>query len=192
MTNIDLGRPLQGDVVDLILDDHRRFEALLRDLRDSSQDRDAVRHAFASLHVAHAEAEEKHVYPKLKRKHAVGEHEAEHGVEEHAEGNEALLKVLELKGTDTQAFEDAVEKLAELVNHHITEEELTILNPAREDVGAQARAELGALFVEERNAQIDADCGRLENVRRIVAEARRKGLLDDDEDDDDESDDGED
>src|ERR687897_320897 len=119
-TNIDLGRPVQGDVVDLILDDHRRFEALLRDLRDSSQDRDAVRYAFAALHVAHAEAEEKYVYPKLRNKHAVGEHEAEHGVEEHAEGNEALLAVLELKGTDTQAFEDAVEKLAELVNHHIT------------------------------------------------------------------------
>ncbi|GAB6984943.1 hemerythrin domain-containing protein [Nocardioides pyridinolyticus] len=183
-TNIDLGRPVQGDVVDLILDDHRRFEALLRDLRDSSQDRDAVRHAFATLHVAHAEAEEKYVYPKLKRKRAVGEEEADHGVEEHAEGNEALLKVLELKGTDTQAFEDAVEKLAELVNHHITEEELTILNPAREDVGPQVRADLGQQFVEERNRQIDADCGQIENVRRLVAEARREGLLDDDEDED--------
>jgi hypothetical protein len=183
MTNIDLGRPLQGDVVDLILDDHRRFEALLRDLRDSSQDRDAVRRAFAALHVAHAEAEEKHVYPQLKRKNAVDDDEADHGVEEHAEGNEALLGVLELKGTDTQAFEDAVEELARLVNHHITEEELTILNPAREEVGAQIRADLGARFVEERNAQIDADCGRIENVRRIVAEARREGLLDDDGED---------
>ena len=135
MTTIDLGRPVQGDVVELILDDHRRFEALLRDLRDSSSDRDAVRHAFAALHVAHAEAEEKFVYPKLRRKHAVGEHEAEHGKEEHAEGHEALLAVLELKGTDTQAFDDAVEELAKVVNHHLTEEELTILNPAREEVG---------------------------------------------------------
>jgi hemerythrin superfamily protein len=184
-TNIDLGRPVQGDVVDLILDDHRRFEALLRDLRDSTQDRDAVRQAFAALHVAHAEAEEKHVYPKLKRQHAVGEHEAEHGVEEHAEGNEALLKVLELEGTDTQAFEDAVEKLAELVNHHITEEELTILNPAREEVEPQVRADLGEQFVTERNKQLDEDCGTLTNVRRIVADAREKGLLDDDEDDED-------
>src|ERR1044072_1319558 len=107
MTVIDLGRPVQGDVVDLILDDHRRFESLLRDLRDSSSDRDAVRPAFAALHVAHAEAEETYVYPKLRRKRAVGEHEAEHGQEEHAEGHAALLKVLELKGTDTEAFEDA-------------------------------------------------------------------------------------
>ena len=98
MTAIDLGRPVSGDVVDLILDDHRRFEALLRDLRDSTSDRDAVREAFATLHVAHAEAEEKFVYPKLlRRKDAITEHEAEHGEEEHAEGHEALLAVLELR-----------------------------------------------------------------------------------------------
>src|SRR5689334_13654701 len=178
MTTIDLGRPLQGDVVDLILDDHRRFETLLRDLRDNSSDRDAVRRAFAALHVAHAEAEEKFVYPKLRKKGAVGEHEAEHGEEEHAEGNEALLAVLELKGTDTQAFDDAVEELAKLVNHHLTEEELTILNPAREEVGEQVRAELGKAFADERNRQIDDDCGTLTNVRKIVVAARKEGLLD--------------
>ena len=140
MTAIDLGRPVSGDVVELILDDHRRFEALLRDLRDSSSDRDAVRLAFATLHVAHATAEEKHVYPKLRRKDAITEHEADHGEEEHAEGHEALLAVLE-----------------------------------------QVRAELGEAFANERNRQVDDNCGTLTNVRRIVAEARREGLLDDDE-----------
>ena len=78
--SLDLARPTEGDVVDLILDDHRRFEALLRDLRDVSADRDAVRRAFA----------------------------------------------------------------------------------------------------EERNRQLDADCGRVENVRTIVARAGRAGLLSED------------
>ena len=139
-------------MVELILDDHRRFEALLRQLRDCSSDRDAVRRAFAALHVAHAEAEEKYVYPTLRRKRAINAHEAEHGEEEHAEGNEALLAVLELKGTDTQAFDDAVEELARVVNHHLTEEELTILNPAREDVSekAQGRARSGVRDRAER------------------------------------------
>jgi hemerythrin superfamily protein len=182
-TPIDLGRPVSGDVVELILDDHRRFETLLRDLRDSSSDRDAVRHAFATLHVAHALAEEKLVYPKLRRKRAVTAHEAEHGEEEHAEGHEALLAVLELKGTDTQAFDDAVEELAKVVNHHLTEEELTILNPAREEVGDAVRAELGEAFATERNTLIDDGCGTLTHVREIVASARREGLLDDDESD---------
>jgi hemerythrin-like domain-containing protein len=171
-TSVDLGRPVTGDVVDLILEDHRRFEELMRQLRDSSSDRDVVRKALATLHVAHAEAEEKFVYPTLRRKRAIDEHEAEHGVEEHAEGNEKLLAVLELKGTDTEAFDDAVEELATAINHHLTEEELTILNPAREEVGEQVRADLGVKFATERNRQIDADCGDVENVRRLV---RRKG-----------------
>jgi hemerythrin HHE cation binding domain-containing protein len=183
-TSIDLGRPTQGDVVELILADHRRFEALLRELRDSSSDRDAVRHAFATLHTAHAAAEETHVYPKLERKDAITEDEAEHGAHEHAEGHEAVLAVLELEGTDTQAFDDAVEELAKVVNHHLTEEELTILNPARDEVGAQVRAELGREFATERNRQIDQDCGTVDRIRELVAHARREGLLDGDEEDD--------
>ena len=185
-TAIDLGRPVSGDVVELILEDHRRFETLLRDLRDSSSDRDAVRRAFATLHTAHAIAEEKHVYPRLRNRDAITAHEAEHGEEEHAEGHEALLAVLELKGTDTQAFDDAVEELAKVVNHHLTEEELTILNPARTEVGDRLRGELGQAFATERNSQIDDGCGSLTQVRKLVAEARGDGLLDDEDDDDEE------
>ena len=181
MTAIDLGRPVSGDVVELILDDHRRFEALLRDLRDSTSDRDAVRQAFATLHVAHAEAEEKFVYPKLRRKDAITEHEAEHGEEEHAEGHEALLAVLELKGTDTQAFDDAVEELAKAVNHHLTEEELTILNPAREEVGERVRADLGEQFADRAQPadrrQLRVDHERTPHRRRGPSRgaARRRG-----------------
>jgi hemerythrin superfamily protein len=180
MTSIDLGRPVQGDVVDLILDDHRRFEALLREMRDSSADRDAVRRAFAALHVAHALAEERVVYPKLRRKDAISEHDEEHGHEEHAEGNEALLAVLELKGTGTDAFDEAVEKLSAVINHHLTEEEQSILNPAREEVSDRLRTDLGKAFADARNSHLDDDCGSIEQVRALVAEAERSGLLDDD------------
>ena len=63
------------------------------------------------------------------------------------------------------------------MNHHLTEEELTILNPAREDVReGQGRARPG--LRHRRNAQIDADCGRLENVRAVVGQAEKDGLLD--------------
>ena len=178
----DLPRPTEGDVLDLILDDHRLFEALLRELRDSSADRDAVRRAFAALHVAHAAAEEQEVYPTLRRRDAIDEHEAEHGSEEHAEGNQALLAVLESDAVDGDAFDDLVEELAGAVNHHLTEEELTILNPAREEVADDVRTRLGAAFAAARNTQLDDDCGRLENVWAVVARAEKKGLLDEDDD----------
>ena len=104
-----------------------------------------------------------------KRKRAISEHEKEHGEEEHAEGNEALLALLECKGTDTQKFDDAVEELATALNHHIGEEEQTILNPAREEVSQEVREELGVAWPTRRNELLDEDC-RLgaANVRRIV------------------------
>ena len=177
---VDVGRPVSGDVIELILQDHRRFEDLLRQLRDATSDRPAVLEALATVLVAHAEAEEKFVYPKLRRRSAVGTHEAEHGEEEHAEGHEALLAVLELKGTDTAAFDDAVEMLSAVISHHLVEEELTILNPARPELGSRAKADLGEAFVTERNRQIDAHCGTLTNVRALVSASRREGKLDDD------------
>ena len=83
-----------------------------------------------------------------------------------------------------------MEELATALNHHLTEEELTILNPAREEVSAEVRATLGDAFVSERNAQLDADCGDIENLRRVVNAAERDGLLDDDDDDEGEDGDG--
>ena len=178
MTDFPIPRPVSGDVVDLILDDHRLFETLLREMRDSTADRAGARAAFADVLVAHGEAEEQEVYPRLKRRtEDVGEHEVEHGEEEHAEINEALLALLECKGTDTQKFDDAVEKMNEVLQHHLTEEELTILNPAREEVGEADRRELGQAFLEVRSEQLDANPGTITNVKKLVARAHREGLL---------------
>ena len=94
--------------------------------------------------VAHATAEEEKVYPTLRKDRAISEHEEEHGEEEHAEIIEALLEFLQAEGTDSQKYDDALEDLATVVNHHSNEEEQTILNPSREDVSARgARASWG-------------------------------------------------
>lgn len=181
---IDVGRPLSGDIVDLIIDDHRRMERLLRDLRDTTADRDGLRQAIAAVLVSHAEAEESIVYPKLRKRAAITGHDAEHGEEEHAEGHEALLAVLELKGTDTDAFDSAVQELSNAIAHHLAEEEVSILSPAREELGDRARRDLGEQWAAERNRLIDDNCGTLTNVRRLVARSRREGLLDEDDDSD--------
>lgn len=181
-TPIDLHRPVQGNVIELILADHYLFEDLLRRMRNSHEERGALREAFATLHVAHARAEELHVLPAFKRRaDSVGAHEVEHGEEEHAEGHEALLALMELKGTDTQAFDDALEELSAVVSHHLVEEELTLLNPARDELGERQRGEIGVAFAAERNARIDAGPITLDQLREIVDEAREEGKLDDDE-----------
>jgi hypothetical protein len=173
-------RHTSGDVVDRIIEDHRLFEELLRELRDVTADQEAARRALADVLVAHGEAEESDVYPRLRRKDAITGHEAEHGEEEHAEGNAALLTLLETDPADRDSFDEAVEDLATALNHHIGEEEQTILNPARTEVDDATRAELGSTWLQERNRLLDEGCGRIENVRRIVGRAEEEGLLEDD------------
>lgn len=178
MTTIqDIPRPTNGDVVELILADHRLFESLLRELRDDTSDREAARQAFAELHVAHALSEESEVYPRLERKDAISDHEEEHGREEHAEGHEALLALLECVGTNTQKFEDALEELATAVNHHLAEEETSILNPARSEVSEADRRALGERWLAARNEKLAQGCASVEQVRAIVKKAYGEDLL---------------
>lgn len=63
------------------------------------------------------------------------------------------------------------------VAHAEAEEELTILNPARTEVSDEVRAGRGQEFAAERNRQVDADCGAVDDVRRLVREARAEGVL---------------
>ncbi|MFW5474506.1 hemerythrin domain-containing protein [Knoellia sp. CPCC 206450] len=177
MTDYEIPRPTRGDVLDLILADHRQFEDLIRECRRNDSDRAAAREALAELIVAHGESEEEKVYPTLKRKGAIGEHEKEHGEEEHAEINEALVAFLEAKGTDTEKYDTALEELATVLNHHANEEEQTILNPAREDVSIDAREELGVAWTTRRNELLEQGCASLEQVQALVSRAEKEGVL---------------
>ncbi|WP_329234493.1 hemerythrin domain-containing protein [Streptomyces sp. NBC_01460] len=156
------------DVVAVILDDHRTMEELLRRMRSVEEDRGAALKDFAALLIAHAEAEEAEVYPALKRFRNVDDEEVEHGEEEHHEGNEALLALMEVEEVGSDEWDEKLEDLAAAVTHHLDEEERTILNGARENVPDERRAELGAVFLQDREKHLKADCGSIENVRAVV------------------------
>ncbi|HET7329054.1 MAG TPA: hemerythrin domain-containing protein [Nocardioidaceae bacterium] len=167
-------KPTHGDVVELILDDHRLFEELLRQVRDTTQDRDGLRQTLARALVAHEEAEEKEVYPSLRNRAAIDTGEVEHSEHEHEESNEALLQLLEVDDVSSEEFSNAVHELSEALSHHLDEEERDVLNPARTDVTDDAREQLGAAFAAERAAQLNTDCGSIDNVRRLVERAQRR------------------
>ena len=167
-TSIEIPRPESGDVVEMILEDHRLFEHLLRELRNAQNDRDALRRQISELLVAHGEAEESQVYPQLERKNAIDEEEAEHGEKEHQEGYETLLPLLEATELYDEEFSNFLHEFSETLLHHLDEEERDILNPAREDVSEQDRAQLGAAWLAERNRMLDAGCGSAEQVRALV------------------------
>jgi hemerythrin superfamily protein len=161
-------RPTEGDVVEAILDDHRLFESLLRELRNDQNDRDALRQQMAELLVAHGESEESQVYTGLERKHAIDEEEAEHGKKEHDEGYETLLPLLEATELYDEDFSENLHEFSETLLHHLDEEERDILNPARDDVSDEDRARLGAAWLAERNRMLDEGCGSAEQVRALV------------------------
>lgn len=178
MSDYEIPRPVSGDVIERILEDHRLFEDLLREARRTDTDREAARRALAEVLTAHAVAEEEKVYPTLRAKaDDITDHEAEHGEEEHAEINEALLAFLRAKGTDTQKYDDALEDLATVVNHHANEEEQTILNPAREEVDLEVRERLGVDWLTRRNQLLEEGCGSEEQVAALIDEAVAKGAL---------------
>lgn len=160
------------DVVKLILADHREFERLMRELRNRENDRVALRKDLADLLVAHAEAEEDEVYPKLKRKAPEEAEEIEHGSEEHTDGHEALLTLLEIEDVDSDDFEEALEELVETVNHHLDEEERDVLNAARENVEDEVRAELGRAFLRRRAEVLDGPAGDPDHVRSLIERDR--------------------
>ena len=178
MSDYEIPRPTSGDVIERILEDHRLFEDLLREARRTDTDRAAARHALAEVLVAHAEAEEEEVYPTLRR-HAedVGEHEAEHGEEEHAEITEALLAFLRVEDTAGDDYDEALEDLATVVNHHSNEEEQTILNPAREEVDAELREQLGVSWTTRRNELLDEGCASVEQVAALLTAEVDEGTL---------------
>ncbi|QEV04638.1 hemerythrin domain-containing protein [Streptomyces prasinus] len=157
------------DVVELILQDHRRMEDLFRTMRNVEADRASALAEFANLLIAHASAEEDEVYPALRRYKNVDGDDVDHGVHEHEEANEALLTLLEVEDTASQDWEDKLEELVTAVNHHADEEERTLLNDARENVADDRRAQLGTAFREARARYLENDCGSVENVRELVA-----------------------
>ncbi len=165
---LEIPRPSEGDIVDLILTDHRLFEDLLRELRDVTSDRRRVVATMSELLVAHGEAEESKVYPSLEKKDAIDDDEVEHGAKEHDEGYQTLLPLLESAEVDTEEFSDAIHEFSETLLHHLDEEERDILNPARTDVTERDRARLGAAWAAERNRLLDKGCGTVDDVRRLV------------------------
>lgn len=158
----------EHDVVALILQDHRTMEDLFRRMRSVEADRAAALREFSGLLIAHARAEESKVYPALRRFKNIDDEEVEHGEEEHDEGNEALLDLLETEDVGSDEWDEKLEALVQAVNHHLDEEERTILNGARENVSEERRAELGLAFREERARQLADDCGSVESVREQV------------------------
>ena len=135
-----------SDLVEVLLADHRRFEQLLRDLRNAEADRPALVAELAALLVAHATATERIVRPGSPGTPFADE----------------LLAVLE-----ADDFEKALLRLENVVDGHVRGEERGLLNDLRRTMSTSDRTGLGRAFVAERRRQLDLGCGTTGHIREL-------------------------
>ncbi|WP_158892965.1 glycerol kinase GlpK [Amycolatopsis anabasis] len=133
-----------ADIVELVLADHRRFDELFRELRNAEADRKAARAELESLLTAHLEATERMLHPALQREHLVDT--------EHVEVVKALRALMEIEPGETDAYHEALERLAAIVGAHASAEERTVLNHLRRTLSAPDRAALGRRFTSARGS----------------------------------------
>jgi hemerythrin superfamily protein len=140
---------MANDVITLITADHRKVEALFAKLQSKQGDMEATVSELFALLTAHARAEEDRVYPGL---------DAHHSLEEHKEA-EILLDALKRAEPGTSEFEQTLSELVESVNHHVQEEESTILPTLAKTAGEKELKRLGTAFKERREQEFKALAG---------------------------------
>ncbi len=139
---------MAGDVVDLIMQDHREVERLFDELQRHPDKRPLLTPVLAALLTAHSRAEEAEVYPVAKDE--ADETEAiPHSQREHALAEQLLARLTEAD-PQTAEFDRLLSELVEAVDHHVEEEESTVLPGIRRRLDERRRAELGRAFADSR------------------------------------------
>ena len=157
------------DIIDLIKEDHKPLKKLIKIMKDTDQDFDERKSAFkefAPLLTVHAKAEERVLYECLKD----DEDLREKGFEGEIEHNLAELMVEQSRRTrDEDVWTAKAKILAELVEHHIEEEEDDILPSYKKSSEKEERERLGEayLYLKERIASSGDDrFGQNQSSRR--------------------------
>lgn len=143
-------QPETRDILQAILDDHKPLKRLIKIMKDDEKelsDRQIAFEEFAPLLTIHAKSEEQVLYVAMKSALDL----REEGLEGDVEHGLADQLVEEIKRTtDEDLWSARVKVLAELVEHHIEEEEDEMFPEIREATDAEQRKILGAEYLNLR------------------------------------------
>jgi hemerythrin superfamily protein len=142
---------MMNDVIDLISQDHRELERLFQQLKEQPATRAATVPVMITLLTAHSRAEETSVYPAAVD--AGSTSEIEHSQKEHLTADRLAA---ELAAADPRSgdFVTKLEELVDAVQHHIDEEEQTVLPRLRGRLDQQQLVELGEAFLASRSEHL--------------------------------------
>ncbi len=148
------------DIIDLILQDHKPIKELIEILKDSNvefSEKQTTFQEFMPLLKNHAEPEQETLYVRMKDENKLRE-EAFEGDVEHALATQ-LMDELALEPEDEDIWMAKVKVLAELVEHHIVEEETEMLKQVKKQMDTETLFVIGQEYLNKR-AQYLEDSGK--------------------------------
>jgi hemerythrin-like domain-containing protein len=136
-----------SDIVSLILEDHKPLKRLIKVMKNSEksvEERFAAFEEFAPALIAHAKPEEEVLYVYMKQDEDLKEEGCE-GEVEHTLADQLVEEIKRTRDEDMKAAK--IKVLAELVEHHIEEEESDLLPDFKKETEKTIRSELGNKFL---------------------------------------------
>ena len=143
-----------GDIIQLILKDHKPLKKLIKTLKDVDQsfsDRKEAFEQFAQLLTVHALSEEQVLYVDMKQEGQKKDlrQEGNEGDVEHSLAKEMIERTKDADD-DKDLWTASAKVLAELVEHHIKEEEDDILPDFKKSSTPDERFNLGHEYLAKK------------------------------------------
>jgi hemerythrin superfamily protein len=136
-----------SDVITLILKEHKPIKELILVLKDPEatfEEKEPAFIDFEQLLTSHAKAEEESLYVHMKEVDDLRV-EALEGDTEHALADQMIKEVNDSMG-DKDTWMAKVKVLAEMVDHHVKEEEKEVFKELRKEFDLDKRVEIGEMY----------------------------------------------
>lgn len=140
------------DIITLILRDHEPLKKLIITLKDTEvgiEKKRPLYNKFEQLLSQHAKAEEESLYVHMKEEDDLCLEGLE-GDTEHAIADQLMAEISEVRNDD-DLWLAKVKVLAEVVEHHVKEEEKDVLKQVRKEFDQTERMEIGKEYLQQMN-----------------------------------------
>ena len=151
-----------NDIIQIILQDHKPLKELIKTLKDEETDfteKKPVFEEFAPLLLSHAEPEEQSLYLHMKDEEELRA-EGFEGQTEHAIASQLIQEINQT--SDEDEWMAKVKVLAEMVEHHIEEEEEEMFPDLKKQLDTEERIAIGEEYMRLR------DDYRIENAITVT------------------------
>ena len=146
----------KNDIVRLIMDDHKPLKKLIKVLKSDKKELEEKRMAFeefAPLLLNHSKPEEQALYMKMREVEELRS-ESYEGETEHQLADRLMNEIMAVQ--EEHEWEAKVKVLAEIVEHHIEEEETEMLKEVKKELETEERVQIGEEFLRLKEQGIPA------------------------------------